>query len=95
MWGDKPPRRKRGSQRRFGGSAFVLGVLADFDRHVEESLVVQHVKIRQKGERLVQTEPSPLFEWSVFGFFWGVPKETRHRSAETLPMPVIYATTRK
>ena len=33
---------------------------ADFDRNVEESLAVQHVKIRQKGERL--SKPShPLF----------------------------------
>ena len=22
-------------------------------------------------------------EWSIFGFFWGEPKETRNRSAET------------
>ena len=56
MWGDKPPRRKRGSQRRLADISFFAGI---------------------------GVEPSPLFEWSVFGFFWGVPKETRHRSAET------------
>ena len=65
MWGNKPPRRKRGSQRRLTDISFFAGI---------------------------GVEPSPLFEWSVFGFFWGVPKETRHRSAETLLIPVIYAT---
>ena len=65
MWGDKPPRRKRGSQRRLTDISFFAGI---------------------------GVEPSPLFEWSVFAFFRGGPKEGRHRSAETLPIPVIYAT---
>ena len=37
-----------------------------------------------KKDKIPPTEPLPLFEWSVFRFFWGGPKETRHRSAETL-----------
>ena len=42
MWGDKPPRRKRGSQRRLTDISFFAGI---------------------------GVEPSPLFEWRIFGTF--------------------------
>ena len=65
VWGNKPPRRKRGSQRRLADISFFAGI---------------------------GVEPSPLFEWSVFAFFRGGPKEGRLRRGEIPLIPVIYAT---